>query len=114
MPQISLSVPHQLAADEALRRLQEKGEFLRETYAGQVADFQQHWEGNVLSYAFTTMGFAIHGTVAVEPAEEHSASIAPVFSQVAKVCEDALTEFWKLSPVSVGAAVPKVSLEYCW
>ena len=41
-------------------------------------------------------------------------SIAPVFSQVAKVCEDALTEFWKLSPVSVGAAVPKVSLEYCW
>jgi hypothetical protein len=98
MPQISLSVPHQLAPDEALRRLQEKGEFLRETYAGQVTNFQQHWEGNLLSYAFTTMGFNVHGTVAVEPAEVKVITELPWLAMAfkGKIEKDIRTELEKL------------------
>jgi hypothetical protein len=69
MAKLSVSVPHSVGQEEAVRRLQERSNLAANAYKGQVRDLKQEWQGNVLSYRFSVLGAAISGTVAVEPSE---------------------------------------------
>lgn len=67
MPSISMSVPHALGQDEAVRRLKERFQSIGSLYKDQVQGLQETWTDNVLSYRFTTFGATISGTVTAEP-----------------------------------------------
>ena len=69
MPSMSLSMPHSLGQDEALRRLKAAIEKAKARNEGKVSNLKEDWNGNRLDYSFSTFGFNIKGDVAVEPSE---------------------------------------------
>ena len=84
MPQVSVTVPHDLGQEEALRRLQTAADALRSASAAQVRDAQDHWDGNTLSFSFSTMGANVHGTLEVGPAEAILAVQIPMMAVMFK------------------------------
>lgn len=63
---ISLTIPHQLGAAEARRRLETGLEQLAgQIPGGDAARFTQAWAGDVLNFSALAMGQAISGAVAV-------------------------------------------------
>ena len=67
MPGIGMEIAHQLGEDQAAERLKGFLERVRQSYESQVSNLSESWDGNILSFAFTTYGFNIKGTVAVTP-----------------------------------------------
>lgn len=78
MPSISMSVPHALGQDQAVARLKAGFGMAREGYQKQVNDLVEEWDGNLLKYSFKTLGMAVSGTVAVEPAEVRLTASLPL------------------------------------
>ncbi len=66
MPKITIEEPHSLGADEAVRKLKDKFDFVRSMYGSQVQDLEESWEGHTLTFGFKAMGMKVRGTVAVE------------------------------------------------
>lgn len=66
MPRADISVPHALGREEALRRLKEKVESLRQTYTSQTKELTLSWADNVLTFVVQAMGFKVSGTATVE------------------------------------------------
>jgi hypothetical protein len=69
MPKLTVNVPHALGQEVATERLQGILEKMKERYQSQFSDLQESWLGNVLSFGFKTFGFAIKGTMDVQPSE---------------------------------------------
>jgi hypothetical protein len=69
MPSINLSVPHQLGADEAQRRIQRLVSDSRGRFAGMVTDVEETWTGNLCKFRLKAMGFPLSGEITVLPAE---------------------------------------------
>lgn len=69
MPKLSMSIPHTLTQEEATRRLQEQLRLATQTFEEHVQNLEQHWEGNALSFRFSTYGFSVAGTLNSEPSE---------------------------------------------
>ena len=69
MPGMSISMPHSLGQEEALRRLQAALEKAKARNEGKVTNLQETWSGNRLDYSFSTYGFNVKGDVTVEPSE---------------------------------------------
>jgi putative polyhydroxyalkanoate system protein len=69
MPKLTISVPHALGQEAATERLQGILEKMKERYQSQISDLEESWQGNVLSFGFKTFGFAIKGTMDVQPTE---------------------------------------------
>jgi hypothetical protein len=69
MPSLSISIPHALGTEEAVSRLKTFFQKLKERHADKVSNLEEQWEGNKLSYAFSTYGFNIKGDLDVEPGE---------------------------------------------
>ena len=69
MPKMSLSVPHALDQEQAVERLKKFIPRVREHYQGQVKNIEETWEGNMLTFGFTTLGVQIKGNITVEEAE---------------------------------------------
>ena len=63
MPSLSVGISHSLDQEEATERLKEHFTDAKERFGQQVTDLAEQWDGNVLSYGFTTFGFRIEGTV---------------------------------------------------
>ena len=67
---ITITIPHQLGAAEARRRLETGMEQLAgQIPGGDAARFTQSWSGDVLNFSALAMGQAITG--AVEVLEDH-------------------------------------------
>lgn len=66
MPKLTMETPHELARDEAVRRLKEKFADAKDTYGSQVTDLREQWNDGTLSFSFKVVGMSIAGTVAVE------------------------------------------------
>lgn len=63
---ISITIPHQLGADEARRRLEAGLEQLAgQIPGGDASRFTQNWSGDVLNFSALAMGQAINGAVEV-------------------------------------------------
>ena len=69
MPSLSISIPHNLSAEEATSRLKTFLEKLKERHQDKVSNLEESWDNNRLNYAFSTYGFAIKGDLTAEPNE---------------------------------------------
>lgn len=69
MPNINVSVPHQLSQDEALRRIQAYIAKLKVQYADTISDLDENWNGYVGSFSASGMGQTITGNVFVNLSE---------------------------------------------
>ena len=68
MPKINLSVPHSLGQEEAKRRIADWMAQSRGQFAGKISDVAEAWNGYVDTFHFRAMGFALSGTLEVQPA----------------------------------------------
>jgi hypothetical protein len=66
MPRISLSIPHCLNQDEAKTRIVGFIADARRQIGG-VSDLKENWAGNVGTYKFRAVGFAVEGRLEVLP-----------------------------------------------
>lgn len=69
MPSYELSVPHTLGREEAVERVQGFSEKLKERMGDQVSDLEQSWEGDKMSFGFSTFGFRISGQLDVQDSQ---------------------------------------------
>ncbi len=65
MPSLKLSVPHAMGQEAATEKLKSYLEMMLEHSKDKVSNLSQSWTDNVLQAAFTTMGFAVKGTLTV-------------------------------------------------
>ena len=64
MPKLTVAVSHALDQDQAIERLKQRFGDLQRRFSDSVSDYEEQWDGNVLSYRFTTLGVKVQGTVA--------------------------------------------------
>jgi hypothetical protein len=69
VPDLNISIPHQLPQDEALRRIRTAIDRAKVQYADHVSDLQEHWNDNVGTLNLTVRGMAIPATVTVNPSD---------------------------------------------
>lgn len=69
MPDLNISIPHQLPQDEALRRIRSSIERAKTQYAQNVSDLEEHWNENVGTLNITVRGIAIPAQVTVNPSD---------------------------------------------
>lgn len=67
MPKLSLTVPHNLGAEEAARRLRQRFDAIKAEYRENVQELEDRWEGNTLQCRFHASGIRVAGTVTAEP-----------------------------------------------
>ncbi len=63
MPKFSVTIPHTLSTEEAVKRLNRFTETVGTNQ--QVSDLEQSWQGNDLHFGFKTFGIQIRGVSAV-------------------------------------------------
>ena len=68
MPKLNVSVPYQISQDEALNRIKAYVAGAKAKYSDKVRDLQENWNGNVGTFSGSGSGFAVSGTIAVNPA----------------------------------------------
>ena len=68
MPKFSMSVPHKLSQDEALRRIQGLLADLKAQHADRFSDLQETWTDHDGRFSVTAMGFKLAGSLSVKPA----------------------------------------------
>lgn len=66
MPNLSISIPHQLDRAEARKRTQEWIDQYRQQYGGTLGHLQEHWNGDTMDFTFVAMGVPITGHAFVE------------------------------------------------
>ena len=64
---ITVSIPHRLSQDEARARLQKGLTELKAKHASSIAQVDENWNGNAMTFRLTAMGQAISGRVDVQP-----------------------------------------------
>src|SRR3954451_255472 len=69
MPTINLSVPHHLSQDDAIKRIKQLLDKLKTEHADRISDLREDWAGNVGTFSFSALGFAVSGTAAVTPTD---------------------------------------------
>jgi hypothetical protein len=69
LPDLNISIPHQLPQDEALRRIQTAVGRAKTQYAQHMNDLEEHWNGNVGTLNITVRGMAIPAQVTVNPSD---------------------------------------------
>lgn len=67
MPTVNVSVPHQLGADEAKRRIQSLISDTKNKVGGQATDVRENWTGDRNDFGFKAMGMAVAGSMVVQP-----------------------------------------------
>lgn len=65
MPNITLSIPHQLSREDAKKRVSELVAQVRQQF-GNVGQVTESWNGNNLQFSINMMGMSVSGHIAVE------------------------------------------------
>jgi putative polyhydroxyalkanoate system protein len=65
MPNLTISIPHQLGRDEAKRRIGELGSHLQGQAGGMLKSVEQRWDGDTLHFVVAAAGQSISGTARV-------------------------------------------------
>ena len=66
MPNLTISIPHQLPRAEAKRRVQEQVAQLRRQAGAMVTNLQENWVGDILEFSLAVTGVTLSGHVYVE------------------------------------------------
>jgi hypothetical protein len=82
VPDLNISVPHQLPQDEALRRIKTSIEHATIQYAQHVSGLQEHWNENVGTLNITVRGIAIPTQVTVNPSDVTLQATLPMIASV--------------------------------
>jgi len=69
MATMKMAVPHRLSQDEALNRVKKLLGQVRNQFADKISDLNENWNGNVGTFSFKAMKFAVSGTLTVTPSE---------------------------------------------
>ena len=64
---IIISIPHRLTQDEARTRLQKGLTDLKAQHARSIAQVEESWNGNQMSFTLTAMGQSMTGRMDVQP-----------------------------------------------
>jgi hypothetical protein len=67
MPKINLSLPHNLGVEEAKRRVNHLIADTRVKFSHMISDVEESWNGDVETFRFRAMGFAVNGTIEAQP-----------------------------------------------
>ncbi|HTU89949.1 MAG TPA: polyhydroxyalkanoic acid system family protein [Gemmataceae bacterium] len=65
MPNLTISIPHQLGRAEAKRRLDELAANVQGQSGGMLQRVEQHWDGDTLHFQIAAAGQSISGTAQV-------------------------------------------------
>ncbi|MBN1910175.1 MAG: polyhydroxyalkanoic acid system family protein [Pirellulales bacterium] len=84
MPKLSVTVPHQLAEEEAVRRLKSESDVVRAAFGDRVSELEEAWEGNTLTFGFRAMGMRVRGQVAVSPSDVQTTAEVPLAAMMFK------------------------------
>ena len=71
MPNLTLTIPHQLGREEAKRRISEQAAHLQGQHGGMLERVEQRWEGDTLHFLVAAMGQSIAGTLRVAEQDVH-------------------------------------------
>ena len=66
MPNLTLSIPHQLTRAEVKRRIQDQIAHLQQQHGNLVGQVEQRWDGDTLTFAVHAAGQKVTGEVFVE------------------------------------------------
>lgn len=69
MPDLIVSVSHQLSQDEALRRIRATVAQARAQYADEIDDLRESWSGYVGTFQISAQNQQASGTVMVNPSD---------------------------------------------
>jgi len=63
MPTLNVNVPHTLGKEQAICRLKERLNQAKNKFGQEVSHLEERWNGDVLSFGFSTLGVKVRGTV---------------------------------------------------
>ncbi|MEN8153911.1 MAG: polyhydroxyalkanoic acid system family protein [Acidobacteriota bacterium] len=63
MPELDISIPHQLRQDEAAERIKGLLGQMKKDYGESIQDLNEEWSGNSCRFGFSVMGSEISGTL---------------------------------------------------
>ena len=69
MPILSVTVPHKLPQDEALKRIKKAIADAKKQNSQQVENFTENWDGYIGNFSGKAMKHSVSGTLAVKPDE---------------------------------------------
>ena len=69
MPSLSVSVPHRLSQEEALRRIQTTVAQAKVQYSDKITDLRESWDGYAGTFVVSAMNQQASGSVTVNPSE---------------------------------------------
>ena len=62
MPNLTITIPHQLGRTEAKRRIQEQANQIEREHAGKFEHFEQRWDGDTLHFQVGAVGQSVSGS----------------------------------------------------
>jgi putative polyhydroxyalkanoate system protein len=65
MPNLTITIPHQLGHEEARRRIDEQASRLQSQHGGMLERIEQRWEGDTLHFLVGAVGQSVSGTLRV-------------------------------------------------
>ena len=69
MPVIKISIPHQLGAEEAKKRITKLLGETKAHYGDKISDLEETWMEDRGQFRFKVMGFSVSGNLQVEPSQ---------------------------------------------
>jgi hypothetical protein len=69
MSQFTMTVPHHLSQEEALKRIQNLLGEAKKEYGDMINNLVETWSGNTGQFSFTLMGFDVSGKLVVNEAD---------------------------------------------
>ncbi|HEY7426624.1 MAG TPA: polyhydroxyalkanoic acid system family protein [Gemmataceae bacterium] len=71
MPNLTITIPHQLGRAEARRRIDERASRLQSQHNGLLERVEQRWEGDTLHFLVGAVGQSVSGTLRVAEQDVH-------------------------------------------
>lgn len=65
MPNLTISIPHQLGRAEAKRRIAEQASHLQSQHSGLFERVEQRWDGDTLHFLVAAVGQSVSGTALI-------------------------------------------------
>lgn len=69
MPNLTISIPHNLSQREVLKRVKHAAAQAKAQHSGKIKNLQEHWNGSIGTFSGSAMGHAASGTITVNATE---------------------------------------------
>lgn len=69
MPQMKVSVDHNLDPDDAVKRLRSFLELIKQAYGDQVSQLEENWGDRSGTFSFKALGFKTSGSIEIDQSQ---------------------------------------------